>query len=91
MAAGRVRARVHHPGWRADADPDPNADPTTTTAGTYRLFPTTSGPATPVSYSGPFIAGVVMGVTTGGCWLDGYWWWVCGSGQSTSPQKFALW
>ena len=32
-----------------------------------------------------------MGVTTGGCWLDGYWWWVCNSGQSTSPQKFALW
>ena len=33
----------------------------------------------------------MFGVTTGGCWLDGYWWWVCGSGQSTSPQKFALW
>ena len=62
--------------------PPPNA---------YRLFPTTSGPATAVSYSGPFIAGVVVGVTTGGCWLDGYWWWVCNSGQSTSPQKFALW
>ena len=30
-------------------------------------------------------------VTTGGCWFDGYWWWVCPSGQSTSPQKFALW
>ena len=37
------------------------------------------------------MSGVVVGVTTGGCWLDGYWWWVCPSGQSTSPQKFALW
>lgn len=60
-------------------------------AGTYRLFPSTSGPATPVSYTGPFVCGVVFSVTSGGCWLDGYWWWVCGSGQSTSPQRFALW
>ena len=59
--------------------------------GTYRLFPSTNGPTSPVSYSGPFVCGVVAGVTTGGCWLDGYWWWVCPSGQSTSPQKFALW
>ena len=59
--------------------------------GTYRLFPTTSGPSSPVSYSGPFIAGVVFEVTTGGCWLDGYWWWVCPSGQPTAAQKFALW
>jgi hypothetical protein len=65
--------------------------PPTQPPGTYRLFPTTNGPATPVSYSGPFISGVVFGVTKGGCWLDGYWWWVCGSGQSTSAQKFALW
>ena len=59
--------------------------------GTYRLFPTTNGPSSPVSYSGPFIAGVVFEVTTGGCWLDGYWWWVCPSGQPTAAQKFALW
>ncbi len=30
-------------------------------------------------------------MTEGGCWLDGFWWWVCGSGQSTAAQKFALW
>jgi hypothetical protein len=24
-------------------------------------------------------------------WFDGYWWWVCNTGQSTAPQKFALW
>jgi Domain of unknown function (DUF4082) len=59
--------------------------------GAFRLFPTTSGPSSPVSYSGNFIAGVVFAVTTGAVWLDGYWWWVCPSGQSTSAQEFALW
>jgi hypothetical protein len=59
--------------------------------GTYRLFPTTNGPSAPVSYNGPFLAGVAFEVTSGGMWLDGYWWWVCSSGQSTSPQKFGLW
>ncbi len=58
---------------------------------TYRLFPSTAGPSSPASYSGPFVGGVAFSVTTGGCWLDGYWWWVCPSGQSTSAQKFALW
>jgi hypothetical protein len=75
--------------------PTPTPTPTTSTTAPpppgYRLFPTTAGPATAVSYTGPFEAGVVFAVTSGGCWLDGYWWWVCGSGQSTSPQKFALW
>jgi hypothetical protein len=59
--------------------------------GTYRLFPTTAGPASPVSYGGPFLAGILFEVTTGGTWFDGYWWWVCPSGQSTSAQTFALW
>ena len=59
--------------------------------GTYRLFPSTNGPSSPVSYSGPFLTGVVFGVSSGGCWLDGFWWWVCDSGQSTAAQKFALW
>jgi hypothetical protein len=59
--------------------------------GTYRLFPSTNGPSSPVSYSGPFLAGVVFCLTTTNCWFEGYWWWVCPSGQSTSPQKFALW
>ena len=58
--------------------------------GTYRLFPSTNGPSSPVSYSGPFLAGVYFCVTSN-CWFEGYWWWVCPSGQSTSPQKFALW
>lgn len=65
--------------------------------GTYRLFPSVSGPATPVAYSGAFMPGVLFQVTAGGMWFEGYWWWVCPAGQPTSPtqptspQKFALW
>ena len=58
---------------------------------TYRLFPSTNGPSTAVSYNGPFEPGVVFEVTTGGTWFQGYWWWVCATGQPTSPQTFALW
>jgi hypothetical protein len=58
---------------------------------TYRIFPTTNGPAGPISYSGEFIAGVCFTVTKGGCWLQGFWWWVCASGQSTGPTKMCLW
>jgi hypothetical protein len=39
----------------------------------HRLFPHTNGPRTPASYKGPFLAGVQFEVTTGGCWLDGFW------------------
>ena len=72
-------------GFAAPASPPPPP------AGTYRLFTTIAGPSVPVSYSGPFIAGINVGVTIGGCWLTGYWWWVCPSGQSTAAQMFALW
>jgi hypothetical protein len=58
---------------------------------TYRLFPSTSGPASPTSYTGPFLAGVLFEVTSGGMWFEGYYWWVASTGQSTSAQKFALW
>lgn len=57
----------------------------------YRLYPTTNGPSVPVSYNGPFAAGIAFEVTSGGTWFEGYWWWVCESGQPTSPQTFALW
>ena len=57
----------------------------------YRLFSGTNGPSSAISYTGPFLAGVAFQVTTGGIWFDGYWWWVCDSGQPTAPQKFALW
>ena len=57
----------------------------------YRLFPSEDGPSSPAAYSGPFEAGIMFEITSGGCWLDGFWWWVCPSGQSTAAQKFALW
>ena len=59
--------------------------------GTFRLFPSTNGPSTAASYSGPYLAGVLFEVTSGGTLLEGYWWWVCEAGQSTAAQKFALW
>jgi hypothetical protein len=59
---------------------------------TYRLFPTADGPSTATSYSGKLISAVQFQVNEGGCWLEGYWWWVCESGdQPTKAQKFALW
>ena len=57
---------------------------------TYRLFPSAVGPSSPVEYAGNFIAGVTFFVT-GEAWFQGYWWWVCGSGQSTAPVTCALW
>lgn len=57
----------------------------------YRLFPSTSGPASGTSYTGTFISGVMFTVTQGGCWFEGYYWWVSASSQSTSPVKCALW
>lgn len=59
--------------------------------GTYRFFPVTNGPSAPASYSGPFLAGIMFEALTGGTWLEGYWWWVSPSGQSTAAQGFALW
>jgi len=57
---------------------------------TDRLFPTTSGPANVIPYSGPFLAGVRFSVTAGGEWFQGYYWWVPDDGD-TAGQKFALW
>lgn len=56
----------------------------------YRLFPSTAGPSSPIAYSGNFIAGIAFFVT-GEAWFEGYWWWVCENGQSTTPVKCALW
>lgn len=60
------------------------------TLATYRLFPSTAGPSSPVEYTGNFIAGITFFVD-GEAWFQGYWWWVCGSGQSTAPVMCALW
>ena len=63
---------------------------------TYRLMDGTSGrpgngPAAAVSYSGDFLAGIAFQVTAQNHWLEGFWWWVCDSGQQTDAQSFALW
>lgn len=57
----------------------------------YRLFPSTSGPASATSYTGNFLSGVVFSISSGGNWFEGYWWWVAASSQSTTPVKCALW
>lgn len=65
--------------------------------GIYRLFGSENGPSTPIPGPSSTVMGVVFEVTTGGCWLDGYWWWVCPATtagippQSTAPQTFTLW
>lgn len=52
-----------------------------------------NGPTTPVSYTQG--NGMVVGITfeplQGGCWFEGYWYWVCPSGGLQQQQKFALW
>jgi hypothetical protein len=57
---------------------------------TYRLFPSTAGPSSAVAYTGNFIAGLTFFVTREAR-FQGYWWWVCANGQSTSPVTCALW
>ena len=71
--------------------PSPSSAAPTAVPRGYRLFPTTSGPSRPNMEGSSSLAGVAFEVTTGGCWLDGYWWWVCNTGQPTAAQKFALW
>jgi hypothetical protein len=50
----------------------------------------TQPPASPVGYSGPFLAGTIFEVTQGNTWFQGYWWYVPAGGD-TGAQKFALW
>ncbi len=60
---------------------------------TYRLYPSTNGPATPVDFGAgfEFVSAVGFEVTQQTIYFEGYWWWVCPTQQSTSPQKFCLW
>ena len=57
----------------------------------YRLFPSTSGPASPSAFSGSFISAVSFTLSQGGCFFTGYFMWVCATGQATTPIKCALW
>lgn len=57
---------------------------------TYRLFPSTNGPASSTSFGPGIIVGTLFKVTTTGVVLQGYWFWRCDSGQASSA-SFALW
>lgn len=57
---------------------------------TWRLFPSTNGPSVVTSYNGNLLCGVQFCLTAE-AWFQGYWWWVCPTGQSTAPVKCALW
>lgn len=61
--------------------------------GTYRLFPSASGPSAPTDFGAgfDFVSGTGFWVTQKTMYFEGYWWWVCPSSQSTAPQKFCLW
>ena len=57
---------------------------------TYRLFPSTSGPASPTAATGGWLLGVMFSVGGKMMWLDGYYHWVAPGGD-TVARKFALW
>lgn len=57
---------------------------------TYRLYPSTNGPATATAASTNWCFGMLFKVTST-AWFQGFWWWVCpAGGQSTAAQKFVL-
>jgi hypothetical protein len=51
----------------------------------------TQPPAAGTSNGSNQVNGVSFYVTQGGMWFQGYWYYCCASGQSTSPASFALW
>lgn len=57
---------------------------------TYRLFPATNGPATVAATSGGWLLGVQFSALTIMGWLNGYYLWTPGNGDTT-PVKHALW
>ena len=61
-------------------------------ATTHRLFGNRRGPAAAMSTgSKGLVTSLVFEMKTGGGWLEGYWLWVCDTGQSTAPQTFTVW
>jgi hypothetical protein len=57
---------------------------------TYRVFPSATGPGSSQSYTGPLVQGMHFEVTSGGLWLEGYYYWRADSGQGAAP-SWALW
>lgn len=58
---------------------------------TYRLWPSTNGPPTPISTANNDVFNTGFKVTQWGLWLYGYFYWVADGSQPTGPQKFCLW
>ena len=58
---------------------------------TYRLFPSTNGPGAVAAFAGNFLAGVLVKVTQGGMFFNGYYHWVPGTNGDTVARKFCLW
>lgn len=50
-----------------------------------------NGPSTATAFSGSYMAGLMFQVTQPAMWFNGYYLWVCNTGQSTSPVQCALW
>lgn len=63
---------------------------------TYRIMDGLSGrpgngPSTATSLTGNYMAGLMFEVTQPGMFFNGYYLWVCNTGQSTAPVQCALW
>jgi hypothetical protein len=57
------------------------------------LFTGTNGPGTPSDFGSgfEFVSAIGFEVTQPTIYFEGYWWWVCQTNQSTTPQTFCLW
>lgn len=56
----------------------------------YRIFPSTSGPSSPMATTGGWLLGVIFSPLGQMLWLNGYYFWVA-TGGDTGAQKFATW
>jgi Domain of unknown function (DUF4082) len=57
----------------------------------YRLYPSTNGPASSTAFGGTIIVGLSFEVTSDNIYMEGFWWWRADSSQSSAAQKFCLW
>jgi len=57
----------------------------------YRLYPATNGPASSTADVNIYTMGLSFQVTSLGCELLGYWWWIADANQDNTAHQFALW
>ena len=58
---------------------------------TYRLYPSTSGPASSSGDPGSYVMGLSFVVDISGATLTGYYWWVADAEQNVLSMNFGLW